>query len=72
MGLFGKKRKKKSYDQANQKPVIKCSICTGEQVAGFQNIHTGSFEDVRLIRGREDLEDFKNQYGITGDIEKIY
>lgn len=72
MGLFGKKRKKKSYDQANQKPVIKSSICTGEQVAGFQNIHTGSFEDVRLIRGREDLEDFKNQYGITGDIEKIY
>ena len=72
MGLFGKKRKKKSYYQANQKPVIKSSICTGEQVAGFQNIHTGSFEDVRLIRGREDLEDFKNQYGITGDIEKIY
>ena len=72
MGPFGKKRKKKSYDQANQKPVIKSSICTGEQVAGFQNIHTGSFEDVRLIRGREDLEDFKNQYGITGDIEKIY
>ena len=55
MGLFGKKREKKSYDQANQKPVIKSSICTGEQVAGFQNINTGSFEDVRLIRGREDL-----------------
>ena len=72
MGLFGKKQEKKSYDQANQKPVIKSSICTGEQVAGFQNIHTGSFEDVRLIRGREDLEDFKNQYGITGDIDKIY
>ena len=23
------------------KPVIKCSICNGEQVAGFQDIHTG-------------------------------
>ena len=72
MGLFGKKREKKSNDQDNQKPEIKRSNCTSEQVAGFQNIHTGSFEDVRLIRGREDLEDFKNQYGITGDIEKIY
>ena len=63
---------KKSYDQANQKPVIKCSICNGEQVAGFQDIHTGSFEEVMLIRSSEDLFVFKSQYGIEGDISKIY
>lgn len=73
--FFRKKNKqiqKKSYDSANQKPVIKCSICNGEQVAGFQDIHTGSFEEVMLIRNSEDLFVFKSQYGIEGDISKIY
>lgn len=73
--FFRKKDKqiqKKSYDSANQKPVIKCSICNGEQVAGFQDIHTGSFEEVMLIRNSEDLFVFKSQYGIEGDISKIY
>ncbi|MCR5558077.1 MAG: aspartate dehydrogenase [Butyrivibrio sp.] len=73
--FFRKKDKqiqKKSYDSANQKPVIKCSICNGEQVAGFQDVHTGSFEEVMLIRNSEDLFVFKSQYGIEGDISKIY
>ena len=73
--FFRKKDKqiqKKSYDSANKKPVIKCSICNGEQVAGFQDIHTGSFEEVMLIRNSEDLFVFKSQYGIEGDISKIY
>ena len=73
--FFRKKDKpmpKKSYDSANQKPVIKYSICNGEQVAGFQDVHTGSFEEVMLIRNSEDLFVFKSQYGIEGDISKIY
>jgi hypothetical protein len=44
--LFGKKEKKPSkpsYDKENQKPVIRASICNGEQVAGFRDIHTGEF-----------------------------
>lgn len=72
MGLFGKKPKKKTYDKDNQKPVLRCSICTGEQVVGFQNIHTGDFEEVMLIQNAADLEGFKSQYGITGVITKIY
>lgn len=72
MGLFRKKPEKKTYDMDNQKPVLRCSICTGEQVAGFQNIHTGSFEEVMLVRNSADLELFKNRYEITGEIEKIY
>lgn len=72
MGLFRKKTKKQTYDRENQKPVLKCSICNGEQVAGFQNIHTGSFEEVMLIRGASDLREFRKQYDITEEITKIY
>lgn len=72
MGLFGKKSEKKTYDKDNQKPVLRCSICTGEQVAGFQDIHTGSFEEVMLIQNATDLEAFKSRYGITEEIAKIY
>ncbi|MCR4904230.1 MAG: aspartate dehydrogenase [Butyrivibrio sp.] len=70
--FFHKKTEKKTYDKENRKPVIKASICNGEQVAGFMDIHTGDFEEVMLIKDRDDLELFKAQYGITGDIEKIY
>ena len=40
MGLFKKKTVIKTYDKENKKPVIKASICNGEQVAGFKDIHT--------------------------------
>ena len=56
MGLFRKKKEQASYDSQSKRPVIKCSICTGEQVAGFQDIHNGTFEDIMLIRGKEDLK----------------
>ena len=59
MGLFRKKKEQASYDSQSKRPVIKCSICTGEQVAGFQNIHNGTFEDVMLIRGKEDMKVFR-------------
>lgn len=72
MKLFKKKIEKKSYDPQIQKPVMKCSICNGEKVVGFQNLQTGKVEEVMFIRKKEDLEKFKEQYGITEDITKIY
>ncbi|MEE1192747.1 MAG: aspartate dehydrogenase [Blautia sp.] len=72
MGLFKKKTKLQSYDDKIQKPVIKASICNGEQVAGFKDIHTGKFEEVMLIRNSEDLEKFKAMYDIQREIEKEY
>ena len=72
MRLFSKKSEEKIYDRSNQKPVIKASICNGEQVAGFKDIHTGKFEEVMLIRQAEDLETFKIMYGIEGEITKEY
>ena len=59
-------------DKTDKIPAIKCSICNGEQVAGFKNIHTGAFEDDMLILGEKDLKEFKKKYGITGEIQKIY
>lgn len=72
--FFRKKSKPEelSYDKENKKPVIKASICNGEQVAGFKDIHTGAFEEVMLIRDNSDLLEFKNRYGISESIEKIY
>lgn len=70
--FFKKKIEKKTFDRENKKPVIKASICNGEQVAGFQDIHTGAFEESMLIRTFEDLRQFKEEYGISGEIEKIY
>lgn len=63
--IFKKKITKVPYDKENQKPVLKCSICNGEQIAGFKNIHTGKFEDVMLIRNDKDLDDFMKMYGIS-------
>ena len=41
MRLFPKRTEKKTYDRSNQKPVIKASICNGEQVAGIQGYPHG-------------------------------
>lgn len=60
-----------TFDPKQQKAVMRCSICTGEQVVGFQDIHTGKFEEVMLIRGEADLQSFKRQYGVE-DVTKIY
>lgn len=70
--FFKKKNETKTYDKEKQRPVIKASICNGEQVAGFQDISTGAFEEVMLIKDNNDLAEFMNMYGITRKIEKIY
>lgn len=62
--LFVKEKPVQSYDRENLRPVIRESICTGEQTAGFQNIHTGKFSAVMLIRTNADLKEFCRSYGI--------
>lgn len=63
---------KRSYDPDTERPAIKCSICNGEQVAGFISVGSGQFHEDMLIRSESDLAEFKKKYGISGDIEKIY
>ncbi|MBE5915180.1 MAG: aspartate dehydrogenase [Pseudobutyrivibrio ruminis] len=60
------------YDKTTKKPIIKASICTGEQMAGFKDIATGSFEEIMLIKSQDDLAAFKAMYDIKEEIEKIY
>lgn len=79
MKLFqrkGRPKKKsddrKSYDPEKQIPVLHCSICSGEQVAGFKDRDTGRFEEIMLIRNEKDLEAFRETYGISGNMEKEY
>lgn len=71
---FSKKKKAAltAYNPALKRPALRCSICTGEQVAGFRRLDDGGFEEVMLIRNEMDLQSFREQYGIAGDIEKIY
>lgn len=69
--LFGKKTQKKTYNRETQIPVLRCSICTGEQVAGLKDINTGKFEEIMLIRNERELADFMKMYGIS-DITKEY
>ena len=72
MGIFKKKMVTKIYDKENKKPVIKASICNGEQVAGFKDIHTGKIEEVMLIRNQADIDICKRMYGIDEVREKEY
>jgi hypothetical protein len=69
--MFKKTKAVKSYDKSTQKPVIHCSICNGEQVAGFKNLTTGKFEEVMVIKSDKDLREFMEMYGVT-EIVKEY
>ena len=65
--VFKKKRERRSYDRENQRPVIRASICTGEKTAGFQDLRTGKFTEVMLVRTPEEGEEFRRLYGIGAD-----
>ena len=74
MALFKQKTKaalKPAFDPAAEEPAIRCSICTGEQVAGFRNRNTGHFREVTLIKTPKDLESFKKDCGVE-DVKKIF
>lgn len=49
----------------DKKAVLKCSICTGEQVAGFKDIHTGHFDEIMLIRNAANLDAFMEMYDVA-------
>ena len=52
------------FDREKQVPVLKCSICTGERIAGFKDTATGHITEVMVIRNDDDLMYFRNHYGI--------
>ncbi len=59
-----KKREEPPYDRSGKIPVIRSSICTGEQVAGFKDPSSGKFEELMLLRDDRDLQEFLRQYHV--------
>ncbi len=59
------------YDPEKEKPIIKASICNGEQVAGFKNKTTGQFSEVMFIKDNSDLNLFMKTYGLD-HVDKEY
>ena len=72
MRLFQKSKSSGTYDPEIEKPMIKASICNGEQVAGFVDVKTGAFHEIMLIRSEDDLDEFRRRYGLTGEVGKTY
>ena len=74
--MFGRKKEAVpvyTYDREMEKPVLRCSICTGEQVFGFRNLKTGKLNEVGLVRGEQELKKLLAQYGVAEDeVEKVY
>ena len=71
MSAERKRVQKLEFSREEKKPVIRCSICNGEQVGGLKNRATGEFEEVMLIRDGHDLEVFEQMVG-ERDIPKEY
>lgn len=65
--MFAKKKTVsiQQFDKEKYRAVLRCSICTGEQVAGFKNIHTGEFHDIMLIKDADDLVAFQELYDVA-------
>lgn len=63
--FFHRKKTVPAFDQTGKTPVLRTSICTGEQTAGFQDPSTGRFLDIMLIRTGTDLREFLETYGVA-------
>ena len=64
--VFGRRKKQMfpPYNKEGKIPMIRSSICTGEQVAGFKDPVSGKFQELMLIRDSDDLSDFLRQYQV--------
>ena len=74
MNLLKKKYKGIPHISLEQSiPVLRCSICTGEQVVCAKDRQTGHLSELMLIRTPSDLFEFCEANGIsTEDVQKIY
>lgn len=64
--MFGWKKRQTAIpcDIAGKVPVIRSSICTGEQVAGFKDAISGKFEELMLLRDDKDFAEFLQCYQV--------
>ena len=74
MSVFKKKRNDIPHvDSDVSEPVLRCSICTGEQVLCARDRQTGQLTELMLIRIPSDLDEFCEANAINADdVRKIY
>ncbi|MCR5089034.1 MAG: aspartate dehydrogenase [Oscillospiraceae bacterium] len=76
MGLFGRKKsavKLPDFPPEEYEPVLRCSICTGEQVGCMRSRSTGKLSEVMLIRTADDLKEFcAFCHTDAQDLRKVY
>ncbi len=75
MGLFHRTKPPAAplFSLEEYEPVIRSSICTGEQVACMRNRATGQLREVMLLRTESDLAEFCRLYGLRADeIKTVY
>lgn len=71
--LFRRKKRPVAYDKTGKVPVIRTSICTGEQTAGFKDTTTGKFFEIMLLRTDADLQEFIETYSVAeSEIKREY
>lgn len=71
--LFRRKKRPAAYDKTGKIPVIRTSICTGEQTAGFKDTATGKFFEIMLLRTDADLREFLETYDVAeSEIKREY
>lgn len=65
--MFGKRKQPPAipFDRGGRVPVIRSSICTGEQTAGFKDPVSGRFQEYMLIRNDRDLQEFLRRYQVA-------
>lgn len=73
MGLFSKKKTEYPKIPEGCEPVLRCSICTGEQTLCAADLETGKLHELMLIRSPDELEGFCARNGLSSeDIKRVY
>ena len=71
--MFGRRKRHTipPYNKDRKVPVIRSSICTGEQAAGFKDPSSGKFDELMLIRNGNDFMEFLSLYQVNeSDIQR--
>ena len=74
MGIFGrKKRSDAPLFPEGCEPVLRCSICTGEQTLGYMDGVSGQMKELMLIRSPDELDRVCRANGIDPEsVRRIY
>lgn len=74
MGLFGNKNKNNPvFDSSKKEPVLRCSICTGEQVLCIIDRESGEMEELAMITSPDQLSRICRANKIDpSSVRKIY